>query len=287
MSRIRSLGLVFLGLMLFLFGWNGILYCFAAKMWINSPVVMLMICLAIAWHEFGHLLFAWMTGIGIQEYSIGFGAKIIEKRIGETRFSFRLFPFGGYVDTADWNDVEEPDDLRALERVEQDMVTDDRRWFSAQPLWERLMMIAAGPLFNLVLGCVILLFVGSAAPVASPWSYVEAVWNPDVRGQILGIENYSPMFRTDLIPHLKGGFSSFGPAGIARIFAILNIGLAVLNLLPIPPLDGGVIVRELIHESFYGHQPIRRRIPGLRGIRSIWTPLSIVGLVIVVAIQFI
>jgi membrane-associated protease RseP (regulator of RpoE activity) len=146
--------------MLFLFGWNGILYCFAAKMWINSPVVMLMICLAIAWHEFGHLLFAWMTGIGIQEYSIGFGTKIIEKRIGETRFSFRLFPFGGYVDTADWDDVEEPDDLRALDSVERDMVTDD-------------------------------------------------------------------------------------------------------------------------------HQPIRRRLPGLRGIRSIWTPLSIVGLVIVVAIQFI
>lgn len=52
----------------------------------------------IAFHEFGHFLFGKLFGVNIPAFSIGFGPRIISKKIGTTTFSLSAIPIGGYVE---------------------------------------------------------------------------------------------------------------------------------------------------------------------------------------------
>ena len=52
-------------------------------------------------HEFGHFIVAKKSGILCQEFAIGMGPKIFHKKIGETNFTIRLLPLGGYVKMPD------------------------------------------------------------------------------------------------------------------------------------------------------------------------------------------
>lgn len=62
----------------------------------------------VAFHEFGHFLFAKKAGIMVREFAIGMGPKIFWRRIGETIYTIRLLPLGGYVRMAgeDFDTVE-------------------------------------------------------------------------------------------------------------------------------------------------------------------------------------
>ena len=56
--------------------------------------------LLIVVHEFGHFFFCKLFGIHTPTFSIGFGPKIVEKKIGSTNFRISRYPLGGYVDIA-------------------------------------------------------------------------------------------------------------------------------------------------------------------------------------------
>jgi regulator of sigma E protease len=90
-------------------------------------------------HELGHLIVARLLGIGVLSISFGFGRPILRLRRGETEWSIRLFPLGGYV--------------RLLGEDANDDVPVARRHasFSERPAWQRLSVIAGGPFANLVL----------------------------------------------------------------------------------------------------------------------------------------
>ena len=47
-------------------------------------------------HEFGHFITAKMTGMRVDEFAIGFGPNIFQKKVGETLYSLRIIPLGGY-----------------------------------------------------------------------------------------------------------------------------------------------------------------------------------------------
>ena len=59
-------------------------------------------------HEFGHFITAKMTGMRVDEFAIGFGPNIFQKKVGETLYSLRIIPLGGYNKIAGM-DPEEPD----------------------------------------------------------------------------------------------------------------------------------------------------------------------------------
>lgn len=86
-------------------------------------------------HELGHFITAKMTGMRVTEFAIGFGPKFLWKKSGETEYSVRVIPLGGY-NKIDGMDPEE----------EQ-----DERGFSRKPVWARAVVIAAGSLMNFVL----------------------------------------------------------------------------------------------------------------------------------------
>jgi len=78
----------------------------------------------------------------VNEFSIGMGPAIVKKRCGETVYSLRIFPFGGFC---------------AMEG--EDSESDDPRAFGSRPVWSRISIVLAGSVMNLLIGFIILTLV--------------------------------------------------------------------------------------------------------------------------------
>lgn len=98
-------------------------------------------------HELGHFLVAKAVGVRVYEFSIGFGPPLLRKRRGETQYSVRIIPLGGFVKFAG---------MDAALRDEDELDEDDQRNFHQKPIWQRMAIIAAGPLMNFFLAFLLL-----------------------------------------------------------------------------------------------------------------------------------
>ena len=94
-------------------------------------------------HELGHFILAKKLGVGILKFSLGFGPKLIGKKIGETEYQIAVFPLGGFVKPLG----EDPQ-----EEIKEE---DRHRSLWAQPIWKRALIIGAGPFFNFFLAAVL------------------------------------------------------------------------------------------------------------------------------------
>ncbi len=90
--------------------------------------------LLIVWHELGHLLAALSIGLEVEVFSIGFGQRLWGFRFRGIDFRISAIPFGGYVRFADEGGGGIP------------------REFFNRPLWQRIWVVLAGPLFSFILG---------------------------------------------------------------------------------------------------------------------------------------
>lgn len=108
-------------------------------------IAVLFFGLIILIHEFGHFIFAKIFGVKVNEFALGMGPTILKKQGKETKYALRLFPVGGFV---------------AMEGEEED--SDDKRAYCNQKTWKRMIILAAGATFNLILGFIVCIFlVGS------------------------------------------------------------------------------------------------------------------------------
>jgi regulator of sigma E protease len=100
-------------------------------------------CLILV-HELGHYLFARLFDVHIREFSIGMGPKLLQKVSPKTQiaYSLRLLPIGGYV--AMVGEDEEVDDPRALYK---------------KPVWQRILITAAGGVVNILIGFLLTFFM--------------------------------------------------------------------------------------------------------------------------------
>ncbi len=103
----------------------------------------------IFFHELGHFLVAKHFGVKVLKFSLGFGPKLIGKKIGETEYLISLFPLGGYVKMLGENGDEGDEPLTPQEEMKS---------FSNKHPLKRIAIVAAGPLFNLFLA--LLIFCG-------------------------------------------------------------------------------------------------------------------------------
>jgi regulator of sigma E protease len=112
----------------------------------------------ISFHEFGHFLLAKIFRVMVHKFSLGFGPRLIGKKVGETEYVISAFPLGGYVKLLGESDEEE---------VSPELV---HRSFSAQPVLNRMAIAAAGPFFNFLLAFLLFsgLYLISGYPVMSP-----------------------------------------------------------------------------------------------------------------------
>jgi regulator of sigma E protease len=63
----------------------------------NLIFVILVICLIIILHELGHFVAAKLSGVKVEQFTIGFGPAIFKKQVGETLYAIRMLPVGGAV----------------------------------------------------------------------------------------------------------------------------------------------------------------------------------------------
>ena len=100
-------------------------------------VIVAILCfgIIIMIHEAGHFFVAKKCGIKVLEFSIGMGPAIISRQRGETKYSLRALPIGGYC---------------AMEG--EDESSSDPRAFRRQAVWKRMLVTVAGAVMNLILG---------------------------------------------------------------------------------------------------------------------------------------
>lgn len=93
-------------------------------------------------HEFGHFITAKKSGIKVNEFSLGMGPKIFSFGKGETKYSLRIFPIGGFC-AMEGEDEESP----------------EPRAFNNAKVWKRMIVIIAGAVMNIILGFVLMFVV--------------------------------------------------------------------------------------------------------------------------------
>lgn len=93
-------------------------------------------------HEFGHFITAKKSGIKVNEFSLGMGPKIFSFGKGETKYSLRIFPIGGFC-AMEGEDEESP----------------EPRAFNNAKVWKRMIVVIAGAVMNIILGFVLMFVV--------------------------------------------------------------------------------------------------------------------------------
>ena len=277
---------------------------------------LLIICVLIFFHELGHFMAAKACGVKVNEFAIGMGPKVLKKQKGETLYSVRAFPLGGFC---------------AMEGEDED--SQDERAFNRKSVWKKAIIIVAGAAMNLIIAIILMIAVNymngvptttiSQVEENSPaytagiqkgdkilsindkkinsWDDVQAVKNAvntrelnikvqrkdtelnikttlkeNDRNKIIGIVPVSEKnivkaiaktMYSGLYSLITGKVSAkelSGPVGIvylinkgiSRGFAtvlyltsLISLNLAIINMLPLPALDGGrllmVIIRRL------------------------------------------
>jgi len=100
-------------------------------------IVLLVFFGIILIHELGHFIAARIFKMNVEEFSIGMGPRLFKYRGKHTLFSFRLLPIGGAV------------------QLGEDLESDDPNSFRNKPVWQRMIVIVAGAVMNLILGLIV------------------------------------------------------------------------------------------------------------------------------------
>lgn len=117
-----------------------------ATNWVALVVVLLAFGFIIFVHELGHFMFAKKVGITVHEFALGFGPKLFSKKVAETEYCLRAFPFGGFVR------MEGEDD--------PDSDPNDPGSFQNKPVLSQILVVSGGCFNNYVAAFVVLLILG-------------------------------------------------------------------------------------------------------------------------------
>lgn len=107
-------------------------------------VSILVFSVVIMIHELGHFIMAKASGIKVNEFSIGMGPQIFGKTVGDTEYSVRALPIGGYV---------------AMEGEDEE--SDAEGAFNSVPVQNRIGVVVAGAVMNMILGFLVLFYLTS------------------------------------------------------------------------------------------------------------------------------
>ena len=105
-------------------------------------------------HEWGHFIAARICGVTVETFSIGFGPKIFQFKWGDTTYALSAIPLGGYVKMyGDGTEENIPDEKQASSFIHQNV-------------WEKIAIVSAGPLVNLVFAFFVFILMGwSGVPI--------------------------------------------------------------------------------------------------------------------------
>src|SRR5262245_32043641 len=198
------------------------------------------VSLLIIWHELGHFLVAKKMGIPIARFSVGLGPKVWGFKMGGTEYWLSMIPCGGYV-------------MPAMK---------DEEAFDKISLKRRILFFLGGPAAN-ILGAFLCLSLMNIVKLG--WSVnsviylpLEQIWQMAVQvGAAIPLLFSQPEHLSGIVGIVAAGGAQVGLsfARLLQFSVLLNVNLAVFNLVPILPLDGGKIVMGLLRTIY---QPLRR-----------------------------
>jgi regulator of sigma E protease len=218
-------------------------------------------------HEFGHFVAAKKAGVKVYEFSIGFpfSPKILTFfRHGETAFTLRLLPLGGFVSFSKEGEGETGGLLGAS-------------------LFKRAVIMSAGSLFNVMLAFLIfaavaviekhLPFIDALLLSATALWEILSATSAFIFSLISGGGSIEGLAGPVGIASMAGKAASRGFISLMYFTGILSMSIGVLNLLPLPALDGGQILMLLI-------EAIRRKPLNLR----IYQAVTVLGMALFLAL---
>lgn len=207
---------------------------------INITVLLLIIIavllfeLLILGHEFGHFITAKLSGIQVNEFALGMGPKLIGFKKGETLYSLRLFPIGGYC---------------ALEGEEESA---SERGFCNKPVWKRMIVIIAGATMNLIIGFILMMVLQVQEPQYATMTISKFAENSvteeaglKVGDEIYSINGYRTRTYLDLSVALTMSDTKSPDFAVKRDGEIVGIGN--VNLKTVTTSSG----QEAIQLDFY------------------------------------
>jgi len=245
------------------------------------------IVLVIFIHELGHYVAARAVGVAVDSFSIGFGKVLLKKKLWGTEWRLSLLPLGGYIKPRGEDDYHNKNE--------------DPESFWAVSAWKRAFIAVMGPVFNLLLPWPLyfLLLVGQPYPdVVVPEGAIPhriSVTEAATYAHKVSVKMYTSIWDAATMPRKEpvSVKEIGGPVAVYEFteqarkrsaetgdwgflidwIAFFSINLGVINLLPIPVLDGGHIGISVV-------EGIRRKKLAVK-TRNV---LNIIGAVLVLGI---
>lgn len=135
-------------------------------------IAILIFSFIIIFHELGHFSVAKACGVRVNEFTLGLGPTLVSFGKGETKYCLKLLPFGGSC---------------VMEGEDSD--SDDDRAFNKKPLWQKFLIVFAGPFFNFLLAFILsLIMIGSAGYYSPTIGEVTAGYPAEEAGLRAGYE---------------------------------------------------------------------------------------------------
>ncbi len=248
-------------------------------------LTIILLGLIIFLHELGHFMAAKWFKMPVKEFALGMGPKLISKKFGETVYSIRLLPLGGFVNISGMEEqeiekdaiiveteeernkiFEENDDAIVYTQAEIDEINYDNEngFFTKSPL-QRFIVLIAGVLMNFLSAFIVLFFIviamskithyeGFLLQLKVTWKLFSKIFYETLNGvKLLFTGHVAPKEMTGPIglPKVVGQiYKSEGITVMKNIFALLSVNIGIMNLLPIPALDGGRIL--FVIPEFFG-----------------------------------
>ena len=136
--------------------------------------LLIILCIVATIHEFGHFIMAKLCKTKVNEFSIGFGPKIVQKQFGDTMYSLRWLPLGGYC---------------AIEG--EDGESQEKDSFATKNPIQKILILIMGATFNAILATII--FVGIAFSSNTYTTTVMDVTSDSILGKS-GIKSYDTIY---------------------------------------------------------------------------------------------
>ena len=182
-------------------------------------------------HELGHFLVAKAFNVKIKQFAIGFGPTIWKKQGKETSYEIKAIPMGGFVNM-----------------LGEDEPVEDDRAYNKKSIPQRIAILLAGGLVNIIFGLILCIIVASTVlgfsrGIAFTGNFLTETFKGLVElftghvktEQLVGVVGIS-----DMVVETKG-IQDF-----CYMLAVISVSLGITNLLPFPPLDGGKILLLII-----------------------------------------
>ena len=210
--------------------------------------------LLITVHEGGHCLVAKMLGVRVNEFSVGMGPLLKQTEKNGTMYSFRLIPIGGYCAL----EGEFGEDMTD-EEIENYVDTDPTA-FVNQSFWKQTAILVAGSAVNFIVGFLLFIIiysivahgqVGFGRILQVSWqecfAMVKGIFE-FLGGIFSGTSSVDDVSGIVGIVSMMAESANYGLINVVYLVALISVNLSIMNMLPIPGLDGGRIFVSIFRE---------------------------------------